>query len=161
MQVKKYHLPLTQEMLLKIHLEKQRTKEKARVVEEAQAEAKERMAKWKLLLQQRLQGRPIRINAVTLTNFEEEMVDPIIQVKVGTTQMHAHALIDSGAQGNLISLDLYNQLKNTEHQASNKEIKGYTGSQKQVQGFAILPVHIGSQCYPYRFFIVDTQEEKY
>ena len=83
---------------------------------------KERIAKRRLLQQQRLQGRPMRINAVTLTEFEEEMVDPIIQVRVGTNQVHAHALIDLGAQGNLISLDLYNQLKNTEQQESNSEI---------------------------------------
>ena len=49
--LKKYHLPLTQDMLLKIHLEKERTKEKAQVVEEAQAEAKERIAKRRLLQQ--------------------------------------------------------------------------------------------------------------
>ena len=48
-----------------------------------------------------------------------------------------------------------------EQQESNKEIKGYTGSQKQVQGFAILPIQIGSKCYPHRFYIVDTKDEQY
>ena len=81
--LKKYLIPLTQEMLMKIHMEKQRTREKARVVEEAQEEAKERIAKRRLLQQQRLQGTQIRINAVTIPKIQNDFVDPIVQAMVG------------------------------------------------------------------------------
>ncbi|RYA70906.1 hypothetical protein DD595_25390, partial [Enterobacter cloacae complex sp. 4DZ3-17B2] len=49
--VKKYLLPLTQDLLLKIHQEKLRVQKKKKIVEEAKAEAKERMEKRRLLRQ--------------------------------------------------------------------------------------------------------------
>ena len=80
------------------------------MVEEAQAQAKERIAKRRLLQQQRQHGRPIRINAVTINKIEDDLVDPIVQVMVGCNKVQALALVDTGAQGNLISLSLYNRL---------------------------------------------------
>ena len=71
MQVKEVSFTTNPGYVDEIHIEKQQTREKARVVEEAQAEAKERIAKRRLLQKQRLQGKPIRINAVTITKYEE------------------------------------------------------------------------------------------
>ena len=97
----------------------------------------------------------MRINTITLTNFEEDRVDPIIQVKMGNNQVPANALADSGAQGKIISLSLYNKLAHMELQQTNQEIKSYTGYKTQTQGFAIIPVQIGSQSYPHKFYVVN------
>ena len=146
---------------MKIHMEKQQTREKARVVEEAQAEAKERIAKKRLLQQHRLQGRPIRINAVTVLKFEEEMVDPIIQVMVGCNKVQALALVDTGAQGNLISLSLYNRLAEVELQATEEDIQGFTGHHANVIGSAVVPLQLGATMCTHHFYIVQDTQSRY
>ena len=142
-------------------MEKQRTREKARVVEEAQAEAKERIAKRRLLQQQRLQGKQIRINAVTIPKIENDLVDPIVQVMVGCNKVQAWALIDTGAQGTLISLSLYNRLAEVELQATEEDIQGFTGHQAHVIGSAVVPLQLGATMCTHHFYIVQDTQSRY
>ncbi|WP_176691493.1 DDE-type integrase/transposase/recombinase, partial [Enterobacter cloacae complex sp. GF14B] len=156
--VKKYLLPLTQDMLLKIHQEKLRVQKKKMIVEEAQAEAKERMEKRRLLRQKQRNEGAIRINAVSITEMDNDKEEPIIECKVGTNQIKARALLDSGAQANLLSLSLYRQLTNdTKLQSAKQELKSYSENSIKTVGCTVLHIQINQYVYPHMFYMVEDQ----
>lgn len=92
---------------------------------------------------------------VTRTDFDEERVDPIIQVNVGSNEVPAKAFMDLGTQGNIISISLFNKMAPTTLQLTTHQIKGYTGKKTNVRGIAIIPIQIGFQDYSHKFYIVE------
>ena len=101
-----YHEPLTAEMLERLHVGEQRKIAKEQLKQSAQQEARERAAKAKL--------RRLSINAAALTqNITEAAIQPpTLIVGIERSNHHWHALLDSGAAVNVMSIDLYNTLRN-------------------------------------------------
>ena len=58
---------------------------------------------------------------------EKETPQPIITIQVGEERLVTQAFIDSGADGNTISYELYKQLKGVELQKTTTTFKSFTG----------------------------------
>ena len=80
--------------------------QKAQLKLSAQQEAHERAAKAKL---QRLS---INVTAVKPQIKEDTIQPPTLLVGVESSNNNWHALLDSGAEVNVMSMDIYNQLRN-------------------------------------------------
>ncbi|WP_219822734.1 hypothetical protein, partial [Enterobacter cloacae complex sp. 4DZ3-17B2] len=75
--------------------------------------------------------------------MDNDKEEPIIECKVGTNQIKARALLDSGAQANLLSLSLYRQLTNdTKLQTAKQELKSYSENSIKTVGCTVLHIQI-------------------
>ena len=97
-------------MLEREYASKERKNKKINEIQQAQIEAKERAAKRKRMQQAFHPLKAVRHNQITTDEDYEDGLEPIINVNIGTYQILAHALVDSGAHINTISWNLYNQL---------------------------------------------------
>ena len=83
-QLKKYHLPQTNEMLEREHASKERKNKKINEIQQAQIEAKERVAKRKRLQQAFHPSKAVQQNHITTDEDYEDGLEPIINVNIGT-----------------------------------------------------------------------------
>ena len=63
------------------------------------------------------------------------------------------AFIDSGANGNTISYELYKQLKDVELQKTTTTFKSFTGHKTKPHGVCMLQVFIDELTYGDKFFV--------
>ena len=70
--------------------------------------------------------------------LEEETPQPIITIQVGEEKLVTEAFINSGADGNTISYELYKQLKGVELHKTTTTFKSFTGQKVKLHGVCVL-----------------------
>ena len=110
-------------------------------IELAQEEAKLRAQKRKLVQKT---SKPMQIYKMELLRgedeLEEETPQPIITIQVGEERLVMQAFIDSGANGNTISYELYMQLKGVELHKTTTKFKLFTNHTTKPHGVCMLQV---------------------
>ncbi|MCO5585801.1 hypothetical protein L7F22_039737 [Adiantum nelumboides] len=152
--LKKYHLPLSQELLEHVHATKERKRTADQNIQKAQEEAKERAAKRKQMLEGYRKNKITRLCQITTIDEDEDCLDPYILTKLGDKRLTLHALVDSGTHLNTISWDVYQRLPEVKVQPKERIFIGFNGTESKSPGFVTLMVYVkGSPC-PHNFFVL-------
>ena len=105
----------------------------------AQEAAKLRAQKRKLVQEI---SDPMRIYKMELLRGEDKMEEdtpqPIISIQVGEERLVTQAFIDSGANENTISYELYKQLKGVELKETTTTFKSFTSHNTKPHGVCML-----------------------
>ena len=100
--LRRYHEPLTEEILARLHAAKNEKERQAQLIAEAQMEAK--------LRAQKNRERRRYINCIT-TSCKEDDYDPPILIHLFVQGQQMTALIDSGADANVLFYEAYAKLQ--------------------------------------------------
>ena len=129
--LKKYNLPLTTDMLERMHAEKERKQQVQKTIQQAQEEA--RIRKQKLRERQSShvtkeeENKRRRCNQIIPIHGPDYSKDANIEVYVGNKKVRATPLVDSGSNVDLISFELFQQLQDEEIHPKFNGWKSYTG----------------------------------
>ena len=132
--VKKYYTPLTTKELEHLHKAKWRQEKRRLVAESAREEARERARKQRNggvvpFDQGVTKRRKFKIIKEDVDqDLEEETPQPLIAICTGDEKIQTYAFIDSGADGNTISYELYTKLHNTQLKQTNVVFQEYESS---------------------------------
>ena len=85
--------------------------------------------------------------------LEEETPQPIITIQVGEERLVTQAFIDSGANGNTISYELYKRLKDVELHKTTTIFKSFTSHKRKPHGVCMLQVYIDELSCGDKFFV--------
>ena len=138
-----------EELLKKYKKELEQKKIKQEVLKELQKEKKRRKHKKK-----------VREIGETLDNIEEvndkygKITSPNVEVKI--QQIGLKAVIDSGADTNIISTNLVNKLGLEIKERSNVKLTGFNGAEEKSKGRVKEEVNIGEATFPITLEVVDT-----
>ncbi|WP_176691509.1 retropepsin-like aspartic protease, partial [Enterobacter cloacae complex sp. GF14B] len=81
---------------------------------------------------------------------------------MGSNQVESTALLDSGAQANLISYRLYKQLKLTSQLHPTPQVlESSTSHSLKTLGWTILHVQIHQYIYPHKFYVVKDESTQH
>ena len=133
----------------KKELEQEKEKIKQEVLKELQKEKKHKKHKKK-----------VREIGETLDNIEEvndkygKITSPNVEVKI--QQIGLKAVIDSGADTNIISTNLVNKLGLEIKERSNVKLTGFNGAEEKSKGRVREEVNIGEATFPITLEVVDT-----
>ncbi|MCO5581536.1 hypothetical protein L7F22_035422 [Adiantum nelumboides] len=155
--LKKYHLPLSQELLERVHATKERKRAADQNIQKAQEEAKERAAKQKQMLEGYKKNKITRLCQITTIDKDEDCLDPYILTELGDKPLTLHALVGSGAHLNTISWDVYQRLPEVKVQPKERIFLGFNGTESKSPGFVTLMVYVkGSPC-SHNFFVLPSE----
>lgn len=118
-------------MLERVHAAKHRANKHEEQVQKAQAEAKEREAKRRRQQQEQQQRKVLKI--YTIKSVEED---------------------NSGAHFNVVSWNIYTQLKNSKIQQQQRVITGFNGSTSVSPGYVELQLYIQGMPCKHNFFVL-------
>ena len=121
--VKKYLRPLTIDMLECIHKAKESVQTSLQLKQAAQQEARQRQAQYK---QCKSQPQPLHLMQTT-SIFIFGSLCPQILVDVGAIGLLVIALIDTRADTNTISYDLWDSLGQPQLKATNLKVSSFIG----------------------------------
>ncbi|MCO5571124.1 hypothetical protein L7F22_024856 [Adiantum nelumboides] len=132
--LKKYQLPLTNELLERMHAAKQRRIKRQQIVDEAQEEARIRVLKRKTALRNHQFPIPMN-NLMTRKQLETPSTDAIsiddewqegmdLRITVKLNNHNINALVDTGARMNAVSYSTYKKATDQPLQPGVKAIKG-------------------------------------
>ena len=101
---------------------------------------------------------------ITMTNTEDEedkTPPPFIAVQVGQEKLQTYAFIDSGADGNTISYELFKQIKNLHLSDTDAVFRSYTGHMTRALGMCKLELNVSELICGDKFFVTlpDMQDE--
>ena len=126
--LRRYQEPLTEEILARLHAAKNEKERKEQLIAEAQAEAK--------LRAQKNRERRRYINCITTTSGEDDY-DPPILIKLSVHGQALTALIDSGADANVLSYEAYEKIK-CEYQPTSTQLTSYANEDTKAFGITTL-----------------------
>lgn len=118
-------------MLERVHAAKHRANKHEEQVQKAQAEAKEREAKRRRQQQEQQQRKVLKI--YTIKSVEED---------------------NSGAHFNVVSWNIYTQLKNSKIQQQQRVITRFNGSTSVLPGYVELQLYIQGMPCKHNFFVL-------
>ena len=155
--LKKYHEPLTQEILQRLHATKERNEQKVEQKAQAQAEAKERREK----LRRKRAGiqdiiedtKRLRICAIQEKDHHKAIRRPYLLVEVGTEFQTEFALFDTGADVNTLSYEVWERLGKPTLCESKTTLMTFSKETNQVEGYLDLPIYIGNTNVHHRFYV--------
>ena len=157
--IKKFHVPLTQEELDRLHKAKWRQQKRKLVAEMAQEEAKERARKRKnggvVPLAYGISKRH-KFSILEIEN-DEETPQPFIAVQIGNERKRTYAFIDSGADGNTISYELFKELGNIELKETKAVFKSYTGHMNNAHGVCDLTLFVSELMCGDKFYVTQVK----
>ena len=119
------------EMLSKLHVARNKKEAHQRMIQDAQQEAKERV--WKLRNKHRY------INKVIANS---NLPEPVIQVAVEAMHNQHEALLDSGANANILPLSIFQNLKNKAKVESNECLYNFQRQKVTSYGGAFVNLYI-------------------
>ncbi|MCO5554804.1 hypothetical protein L7F22_008339 [Adiantum nelumboides] len=156
--LKKYHLPLTTEMLAKIHSAKERKNKLKETKAQAQEEARIRILKRKQKLQQQRQPpieetTNIPLAAIQSCKQWQIGIDVRINVQLPNGQ-YQRALIDTGARVNVVNYTTYKKLTDQPLMQCSKNIATANKEIMQTMGFINLNINIDRNLCPHQFLVV-------
>ena len=85
--------------------------------------------------------------------LEEETPQLVITMQVGEERLVTQAFIDSGANGNTISYELYKKLKGLELHGTTTMFKSFIGHKTKPHGVCRLQVFVDELSYGDKFFV--------
>ena len=145
--LKKYHEPLTQEILQRLHATKERSKQKVEQKAQAQAEAKERrekMRRKRLGIQDVIEDtKRLRICAIQKKDHHKAIRRPYLLVEVGTEFQTEFALFDTRADVNTLSYEVWERLGKPTLCESKTTLMTFSKETNYVEGYLDLPIYIG------------------
>ncbi|MCO5552795.1 hypothetical protein L7F22_006312 [Adiantum nelumboides] len=156
--LKKYHLPLTTDMLAKIHSAKERKNKLNDIKAEAQEEAKIRILKRKQKLQQQRQplieeSTPFPLAAIQCCDHWQIGIDVRINVRLPNGQ-YQRALVDTGARVNVVNHSTYKKLTDQPLMQCSRNIAAANKEIIPTMGFINLNVNIDGNLCPQQFLVV-------
>ena len=134
--LKRFHEPLTEAMLECMHAAKNRKIALQQMKDDAQAEAKERAAKAK--------ARRLQISHLNLHDEEDDdYVEPLL-ISIGLTNPHntCTSILDSGADVNVLSADVYQRLSTNELLPSSSVFNSFSNSSSAFQGVLTMTIYL-------------------
>lgn len=115
--------------------------------------ARKREMGWKVSDSERI----IRRYTVTVVDDSDEEEDdtpqPFINVRVGEEQVKTHAFLDTGADGNTISFELFACLNNIQITQTKAQFKDYSGHVTPAFGVCTLMINVEGLTCGDEFFI--------
>ena len=156
--LKKYHEPLTKDILNRLHAAKERKLRKEIIKQQAQTEAKERATK---LRRARAGNHGIaslakkpRICAMHEVDSVSPAIRPFILVEIGTKFRIEYALFDTGADVNSLSYESWEVIGKPKLVPSNTLLTSFVGESTPVKGCLDLPVFIGNTNVHHKFYVM-------
>ncbi|MCO5607683.1 hypothetical protein L7F22_061881 [Adiantum nelumboides] len=132
--LKKYHLPLTHELLERMHAAKQRKIKRQQIIDEAQEEAKIRVLKRKAALKNHqfaipmnnlMTEKQLKVPSTDAVSTDDEWQDGMdLQITVNMKNHNINALVDTGARMNAVNYSTYKKATDQPLQPGVKAIKG-------------------------------------
>ena len=89
----------------------------------------------------------------TNESFVDETPPPFIVVQIGEERLPTYAFIDSGADGNTISYELFQKLRNVHLKETKAMFKSFTGHTTKAQGVCELLLHVSELICGDKFFV--------
>ncbi len=126
--LRRYQEPLTEDILARLHAAKNEKEQKAQVIADAQAEAK--------LRAQRNRERRRYINCITTSSVEVDY-DPPILINLSVNGQPLKALIDSGADANVLSYEAYEKLQ-CEYKSTSTQLTSFANVDTEALGITTL-----------------------
>ena len=155
--LKKYELPLTKEMLNSLHRAKTYKQGQLDLKERAQQEARERRHKIKA----RNQANIMALSLEGEDESEELAIDPFtlhLQLLSPTKETSTTALIDSGADCNVMSYETWESLGKPELTQSKLSFKNFSGTQTASLGKLYIKARIQDQPIHVVFHVANKQQ---
>lgn len=157
--LKKYHEPLTMDILERIHAAKTRKQQRENKRAFAIQEAKERAAK---IRKQRAFGKmdtldnpkKLRINTMLDKDGEIGNLRPFVLIHVGSNKIQRYALVDSGADINSISYEVWEKLQKPVLTPSKTTVATFIGNQAGVEGYLELALFLNETNVQGKFFVM-------
>lgn len=153
--LKRYHEPLTPEMLASMHAAKIRKEAELQLKLQAQKEAKERATKVKA-------QRRAKVLAISIVSKEEEEYIPPIQLTVGinTAQATCKAILDMGSDVNIMSQAIYTHLVRTPLQPTTTTFASFSNYETQCKGMVTVNLHVHGCQEQCKFYVAKFKESK-
>lgn len=157
--IKKFHEPLTPELLARLHAAKTRKQRLDDMKKTAQEEAKARALK----IRQRQRPhmgqirahKKVKICQLTTINGEDFKVRPQIIVYIGQKRTMSYALIDSGADLNTISYETWQSLEHKPQPTKTAtKLSTYTGEVQSTIGYVNIDIFIDQTNVCHRFYVM-------
>ncbi|MCO5559629.1 hypothetical protein L7F22_013230 [Adiantum nelumboides] len=162
--LKKYHLPLTNELLERMHAAKQRRVKRQQIIDEAQEEARIRVLKRKAALKNRQFPIPMNnlkigkhletpsIDAVSTDDDRQDRMNLRIIVKLNDHNINA--LVDKGARMNAVSYSTYRKATDQPLQPGILAVKGCNKEMTPALGLINLNVLVNGFPCPQQFICI-------
>ena len=101
---------------------------------------------------------------ITMTNDEDDedkTPPPFIAVQMGQERIQTYAFIDTGADGNTISYEMFKTLKNVHLKDTDAVFRSYTGHMTRALGMCKLDLNVSELICGDKFFVTlpDMQDE--
>lgn len=139
-------------MLERMHAAKNKKMAFEQLKADAQAEAKERAAKAKA---RRLEISMVQVNE----NQTEDYTAPLlVPLGIVSPQVTCMAILDSGADVNVISKQLYQGLQTNKLLPTTAVFQGFSNQQTQCIGILTMNIFIQEQEEPCTFYVTDTND---
>ncbi|MCO5594194.1 hypothetical protein L7F22_048218 [Adiantum nelumboides] len=156
--LKKYHLPLTTEMLTKIHSAKERKNKLKDTKARAQEETKIRILKRKQKLQQQRQPpieetTPIPLVAIQTCEQWQIGIDVRINIRLPNGK-YQRALVDTGARVNVVNYTTYKKLTDQPLMHCSRNIAAPNKKIMPTMGFINSNINIDGNLCPHQFLVV-------
>ncbi|MCO5580788.1 hypothetical protein L7F22_034659 [Adiantum nelumboides] len=156
--LKKYHLPLTTEMLAKIHSAKEWKNKLNEIKAEAQEEARIRILKHKQKLQQQRQppieeSTLVPLMAIQSCEHWQIGIDVRINVRLPNGQ-YQRALVNIEARVNVVNHSTYKKLTDQPLMQCNRNIAAANKEIMPTMGFINLNINIDGNLCPHQFLVV-------
>ena len=90
-------------------------------------------------------------------DLEEETPQPFIAVRIGEEEIQTYAFIDSGADGDTDSYELYTKLQDTQLVQTNAVFQAYMGHQAKALGCCKLHMLVNELTCGDKFFIIQAR----
>ena len=150
--LKCFHEPLTDDMLERMHAAKSKKLAFEQLKADAQAEAKERAAKAKA---RRLQVSMVQVNEVATEDYTDPLLVPL---GIVSPQVTCTAILDSGADVNVMSAQLYQGLHTNKLLPSTATFNSFSNQQTECMGILTTKIFIQHQEETCTFYVTNTND---
>ena len=150
--LKCFHEPLMDDMLERMHAAKSRKLAFEQLKADAQAEARERAAKAKA---RKLQVSMVKVNEVVTEDYTDPLLVPL---GIVSPQVTCTAILDSGADVNVMSAQLYQGLQTNKLLPSAATFNSFSNQQTECMGILMTKIFIQQQEEPCTFYVTNTND---
>ena len=149
--LRRYQEPLTEDILARLHAAKNEKERKAQMIEEAQAEAK--------LRAQRNRERRRYINCITTSSVDVDY-DPPILINLSINCQTLQALIDSGADANVLSYKAFKKLQ-CKYTTTSTQLTSFANMDTEALGITTLCLNQGDFKAESQFYIAGPNQSNH
>ena len=156
--LKKYHLPLTPEMLMRMHQAKEGKLQVEHIKACAQEEAKQRRDK-RRILQIKTCDKHLRVSSIMSQIHDCDNLDqglrPLIVATFGENRLECQTLVDTGADVNAMPYSIFKSIPNLVLIPTKGVLTSFVNDPVNYIGYTDVEVMIRNIPCPHRFYIMD------